>query len=305
MVSNDSKMKDFSVSVVIPNYNGYDLLKNNLPAVITAKNNVNNKIKEIIVVDDGSSDKSCDLIKKEFTFIRLIKHVKNRGFSAAINTGVRSSTGNLIALLNNDVIPSNNFLENIIPYFKREDVFAVSFHEKGYGYAKGLFKSGFVLHEPGQEDENKHLTFWVSGGSGVFKRSVWFEIGGFDEKLYNPFYWEDVDLGYRALKRGYKLYWEPESNVVHEHESTTGKFTKRKRVLIQERNQLLFIWKNISSPRMIRQHAIGLVTKILRHPGYIKVVLVALLKLPYVTRARRKVIKMQKLSDEAVFNLFK
>jgi O-antigen biosynthesis protein len=305
MSENKTINKDLSVSVVIPNYNGYELLKNNLPSVIVAKENKNNKIGEIVVVDDGSTDKSCELIKKEFPSVRLIKHIKNRGFASAVNTGLRSSFGSLVVLLNTDVIPSSDFLENVIPYFEKSDVFAVSFHEKGYGYAKGLFKSGFILHEPGKEDENKHLTFWVSGGSGIFRRSMWFELGGLDEKLFNPYYWEDVDLGYRALKKGYKLYWEPNSNVIHNHETTIGRFPKRKRNLIQERNQLLFIWKNISSPRMIRPHFIGLATKIIKHPGYIKVLFAALFKLPYTIRTRRKVLKMQKLSDEAVFDLFK
>ncbi len=59
-------MKDFEVSIIIPNYNGFDLLKNNLPFVLKASKKKKNKVMEVIIVDDGSNDQSKEIIKKKY-----------------------------------------------------------------------------------------------------------------------------------------------------------------------------------------------------------------------------------------------
>lgn len=291
-----------SVSIIIPNWNGKDLLEKNLPFVISAKDNPKNKIKEIIVVDDKSTDGSVSYLQKNFTGkIKLIKHTKNRGFSSAVNTGVRSSKGDLIVLLNSDVRPESNFLESALKLFSDPDVFAVSMREPGYSFAKGSFKDGYIVHSPAKETKSVSETFWVSGGSGAYRRDIWVSLGGMDEKILSPLYWEDVDLGYRALKRGYKLLWDPNSVVHHEHESTTKKLPKKYLRRIQERNQLLFIWKNLTSQNLFRKHLMGLVKRIFRGPGYIVILFMALSKLGLVLKARAKEKRETRISDEAVF----
>ena len=298
-------MKDFKVSVVIPNYNGEELLEKNLPHVIKAFKNKKNKIGEIIVVDDGSKDGGVDLLKRNFSEVKIIKHKKNRGFSSAVNTGVRMSKGNLIALLNTDVVPDEKFLVYTIPHFENEKVFAVSFHEKGYGWARGFFSDGFINHEQGKESKSTHDTFWVNGGSGIFRRSMWMKLGGMDEKLLNPFYWEDIDISYRAAKRGWLLLWEPKAKAVHEHESTMRKIPQGYKSRVQERNQLIVIWKNITSPGLFKKHIAGLSKRLSKHPGYIRIVFAASLKIKDILRARKKELKEGRVSDEAIFAKFK
>lgn len=293
-----------TVSVVIPTFNTKDLLGKHLPRVVAAFKNPRNKIKEVIVVDDASVDGSARFVKEKFPEVRVIVHKKNRGFAASVNLGVRCAMGDLVVLLNSDVSPGEQFLERVLPHFHKPKVFAVSLHEKGYGWAKGGFRDGFIIHQPGHEGSEAANTFWVSGGSGVFRRKLWLELGGLDEKIFAPFYWEDVDLGYRALKAGYRLLWEPDSLVEHIHESTISKFSKKYRQRIQERNQLLFVWKNLSSPRLLRKHVLGLLKRTLVHPGYLRIVLMAMLKIGSVLRARRKLRKTFKISDEAIFGSF-
>jgi len=289
-------MKEFlsgnnNASIIIPNYNGFELLEKNMPYVLKAFNNKNNRISELVVVDDGSTDVSSKFIKKFYPQVRLIQHKINRGFSAAVNTGVRSTKSSLIVLLNNDVVPSSDFLEDAHGLFIDEKVFAVSFHEKGYGWAKGKFEYGFINHGQGSESKKPHITFWANGGSGAFRRDYWMKLGGMDEKLLSPFYWEDVDLSYRAMKRGWSIYWEPKAKVVHEHESTTGKIPLKYRQRIQERNQLIFIWKNITSWNLFRKHMVGLLRRLIKHPGYIRIILMSVLKLRNIYKARKKEIK--------------
>lgn len=298
------KNKKFTVSVVMPNLNGEKLLEKNLPKLIAAKDYLPNGIIEIIVVDDGSWDGSVNFLKTNYPNIRLFKHTANRGFSAAVNTGARAAKGDLILLINTDVIPDVDCLERVLPNFEDKTVFAVSLHEKGFGSAKGTFVDGYIQLAMGEEGNKKHPSFYVSGGSGVFRRSTWVDLGGMDERLLSPFYWEDIDLCYRAAKRGYKLLWEPEAVVEHHHESTISKFPKDYVARIRERNQLLMLWKNVTSPNLTRKHIIGLFTRLIKHPGYIRIVFMALGRIGIAMQKRKKEIKESKVSDEMIFSRY-
>lgn len=293
-----------SVSVVIPNYNGVLLLQKNLPSLVAAAGNVVNNIIEIIVVDDGSKDDSVGFLKQNYPHIRVFKFTRNRGFAASVNMGVRMAKGNLVVLLNTDVAPQEDFLISTFHHFDNHKVFAVSFHEQDFSWARGVFVRGFISHEPGLGTDSAHISFWASGGSAIYRRELWVELGGMDEKLLSPFYWEDIDLSYRAWKRGYSVIWEPKAVVVHHHESTIAqlpsKFTQR----VKERNQLLFIWKNLTSRNLFKKHVSGLWERAFRHPGYFLIILLALSRLGQVLKKRQKERRESEISDEAVFAKF-
>lgn len=290
------------VSVVIPNVNGKLIMEKNLPKLFEAVNNPKNGIIEVIIVDDGSRDDSVEFLNKNYKGkIKLIKHTKNRGFSTAINTGVNATKGDLILLINTDVIPDIDFLEPVLPHFKNPKVFAVSTHEEGYGGANGSFSNGYIQLRMNSETKDSHQSFYVSGGSGVFRKSIWKELGGMDEKLLSPFYWEDIDLCYRASKRGYINLWEPKGKVIHKHESTISKFPKTYVSRVKERNQLLMLWKNIHSKNLIKKHIVAMFLRALKHPGYFIVIFMALGRLSIALRAKKKEIKECKVSDEAIF----
>jgi GT2 family glycosyltransferase len=293
-----------NVSIVIPNFNGLELLKNNLPQVVKAAANPINKIGEIIIVDDASTDDSVDFLKKDYPTIRVFKFTKNRGFSSGVNMGVRMAKGNFVVLLNTDVFPEIDFLAHVFDHFADPKVFAVSFHERGYGWAKGLMKDGFIVHDPGSESTGSHISFWASGGSAMFRRKYWVELGGMDEKLLSPFYWEDIDLSYRAQKRGYIVLWEPRALVVHQHESTISVLPQKYVERIRQRNHLLFTWKNLTSKNLFKKHISGLLRRVVKHPGYLLIVLMTLPRLSLAIKKHKKEIKESKISDEAIFTKF-
>ncbi len=293
------------ISVVIPVWNGREHLEKNLPNLIKAKKNKSNKIDEIILVDDGSSDDSATFIKKNYKDdVILITNNQNKGFSYTVNEGVRKSKGDLVCVLNQDVNPCPDFLKGITKHFANNLVFAVSLNEQEYGPSAGKFENGFIIHEPQKKSKERVESFWASGGSAVFRKSTWQKLKGFDDEVYKPFYWEDVDLSYRALKRGYKILWDPKAKVTHVHESSINEknFRKAKLSLTKERNHLLFNWKNITSANIMRKHLKGLANRLIRHPGYIKVVLLALPKLPVIWKRRRIEKRESKLSDEALLS---
>ncbi|MDO8452898.1 MAG: glycosyltransferase family 2 protein [bacterium] len=263
-------------TVVIPNWNGRSLLEKNLPSVLGVG------FDEVIVVDDASTDDSVDFLKKNFPEIKLIENPTNRGFSYTVNTGVENASGEIVYLFNTDMVPKENVLEPVLKHFEDKDVFGVSLSEEGYSWAKPKKEFGFLGHEPGERTETAHETFWISGGSGAFRKSMWDKLGGMD-LLFSPFYWEDLDLSYRALRTGWKLIWEPRAMVVHKHESTINpkNFSKKYLDYIKERNQLIFHWKNLPLGWLLTVHLLGLLKRLL-NPGYLVVILMAIVKLPQI-----------------------
>ena len=295
------------VSIIIPNWNGRALLEKNLPLVLSAADKASNEITEVIVVDDSSPDDSVEFVKKNYNKqVRLVQLKRNKGFAGAVNMGVYAAKSPLICLLNIDVVPQVGFLNSIHELFKDEAVFAVTLHEKGYGPAVGGFDNGFIVHKPGRETGEVQESFWASGGSAVFKRSVWLKLKGLDDELFSPFYWEDVDLGYRAWKRGYKILWDPKAMVEHKHESVINAdyFSKRYLNSIKDRNYLLFNWKNITSGPLWKKHKLALYKYILRHPGYLRIVFMAWAKKDVLKKKREKEKRHSKVSDEAIFARF-
>jgi len=243
------------ISVIIPNYNGDKILVKNLPKVLESLVNLNNVL-EIIITDDASTDASIEVIEKfieesKDRKIKLIKNEKNMGFATNVNKGVKESEGDVLVLLNTDVIPSNDFLDPILPYFEDEEVFAVGCMDESIegdktvlrGRGKGKWKRGLLTHSAA--DLSGKDTLWVAGGSGVFRKSIWEKLGGLDI-IYNPFYWEDIDISYRARKSGYKTFFEKKSIVRHEHEkgAIKSKFKSDQIKKIAYRNQFIFAWKN-------------------------------------------------------------
>lgn len=247
------------VSVVIPSYNGGNLLSANLPQVLK-----NCEGCEIIVIDDKSDDDSVNLIEKEFKQIKLIKNEKNEGFAKTANIGVKNSSGDLVLLINSDVSPRKGFLQPALKHFegsKNKNLFAVGLcdlsHEGGQIVGKGRggakFMKGFVNHFASKIKRGE--TLWVSGGSGLFSKEKFLELGGFDT-TFAPFYWEDVDLGFRAWQKGYKCLFEPASKVDHFHSEGAIKKTKSDFYIktVSYKNQFLFVWKNIDDYFLISKH---------------------------------------------------
>lgn len=247
-----------SISIIIPNYNGEAILKKNLPSVLHAAlvyEKKGNK-SEIIIVDDCSTDSSLDYLQQfavdsKRVPIKIITSKENKGFSSTVNKGVEQATGDIIILLNTDVSPTENFLFPLLPHFNDQRVFAVGCLDKSIENGKtvergrgiGKWEKGFLVHARGEVD--KSSTLWVSGGSSAFRREYWIHIGGL-LTIYNPFYWEDIDISYRAQKAGYSIIFEPQSIVFHEHEKGAILTNRSENEVkkIAYRNQFLFVWVN-------------------------------------------------------------
>src|SRR5579883_1297313 len=252
-----------AASIVIPNWNGRDLLEKYLPSVLAAAEQCPGS--EVIVVDNGSADGSAPFLLERFPSVRLIALERNLGFGGGSNQGVRHARHDIVVLLNNDMRVERDFLKPLLAGFTDEDVFAVSCQiyfsdpnkkREETGLTEGWWQQGAlrVAHriEPGITEP--YPCFYGGGGSCAFDRKKFLSLGGFDE-LLRPFYLEDTDLGYLAWKRGWKVLYQPASVVYHEHRGTIGRrFRDAYIQAVLKKNSILFAWKNIHDPAWLVSH---------------------------------------------------
>ena len=289
-----------NTSVIVTNWNGIKLLKKNLENII-----INSpEAKEIIFADDASTDSSVEFVKnlqKKYPKLKIIAHKENLGFGENSNNAVRSTTGDLVVLLNNDIYPHPDYIKNSLKHFDDPKVFGVGFAELGHeNWARIYWSDGYLQHEPGTDVSKTHISAWVSGGSSIIRKDIFLKLGGFD-LIYEPFYSEDLDLGLRAWKSGYTLLWEPTSIVEHKHESTMSKFPKRNLEYVKERNRLLTVLRNINDKNLLKSNKIGQFFRVLSGPNYIKIIRAAKKRI----NTFPKPIVFPKLTDQEILNKFK
>ncbi len=232
------------ISTIIPAYKNTEELKRNL------KNNLPYlEGYEVIVVNDDPERS----IKKDLgdMNIILIENKKNLGFGGTVNVGVEKAKQKYVMLLNSDVVLGDSLFKNVLPNFeKNQNLFAVSFAQKEQGDRlvgknKIFWDFGLVRHSKA-DDFTRGYTAWAEGGSSLFDKEKFIKLGGFDS-LYSPFYWEDIDLSYRAWKAGYEILFDPSVVVNHHHESTIGKYFDEKKInRIAFRNQHIFMMKTVT-----------------------------------------------------------
>ena len=256
----EERCANHAATVVIPNWNGCDLLERYLPTVVEAL--AGNPENEIIVVDNGSTDGSADFVRERFPSVRVLALDSNLGFGGGSNAGFRAATNDIVVLLNSDMRVLPDFLAPLLERFNDEKVFAVSCQiffsdpaklREETGLTQGWWENGGlrVRHRDDKAVTGAYPCFYGGGGSCAYDRRKFLELGGFDH-LLRPFYLEDTDLGYLAWKRGWKVLYEPRSVVYHEHRGTIGKrFTQSQIDLVLNKNFILFCWKNIHEwPRL-------------------------------------------------------
>lgn len=228
---NCKEMRNPSLSVIIPNYNGKHLLERNLPSVIEALNNSGCKF-EIIVVDDFSNDGSIDFIKIAYPSIVLVKCIINGGFAKACNKGLEIAKHELILYLNSDIQLIPNYFEGLFAYFDNPDTFGVmskiiGLNGETQDTARLYSRSGVKI-KANTFFHIKDPRFWtptayLSGANALVNAKKMKEIGGFDE-IFSPFYYEDFELGLRAWRLGWKCYYHHSTYCIHDHSSTTKNY---------------------------------------------------------------------------------
>lgn len=246
------------VTVVIPNYNGAKYIRGCLDTLL----NQSLRAEEIIIVDNASKDESLDIIKDEFLDkVTLITQNENKGFSSAVNVGIKKSKSEFTVLLNNDTELDEHYIENLYNCInEKKDAFAVSskmmryddrsiiddagdeYTLLGWARKRGDGKVGDLYN---QDEE----VFSACAGAAIYRTEVFKEIGYFDEAFFA--YLEDMDISYRARIYGYKNYFCSDAVVYHIGSATSGSRHNDFKVKLTVRNNIFLIYKNMPFLQML------------------------------------------------------
>ncbi|NUO09141.1 MAG: glycosyltransferase family 2 protein [Candidatus Brocadia sp.] len=222
------------VSIVIVNYNGKHFLAdclNSIKKYATLPH-------EVIIVDNASTDGSCEYLQKYFPNVNLISSTKNLGFAGGNNFGAKKATGKYLLLLNNDTVLLTNIKIAISEFEKDEQLgvlgckllYGNKSTQPSYGYEhtplsllfswlglSNLIKVPKLLKRVEIDEANyripQHDVAWVSGAFLMTKTTLWHQLGGTDERYF--MYIEDVDFCRCVRDLGFRVAYIPNVEIIH------------------------------------------------------------------------------------------
>lgn len=220
------------LSIVILSYNTKDLVISSIDSLLKHyKEELEDNKFEIIVVDNASEKETIDAISSKLNNIknsRLIKSKENLGFGKGCNLGADNAYGEYVLFLNSDTLVSGKGFLEMADFLKSNPKVAVLGGKlvnfdgtpqasvgKFYNMINffimlfGGEKHGFLKSSP----KKTQKVDWVSGACMMVSKKIFNSIGGFDRNIF--MYLEDMELSYRALKKGYETYFFPNSQVRH------------------------------------------------------------------------------------------
>lgn len=217
--------------VIIPNWNGADMLADCLKSL-----EAQTEPCRIIVVENGSTDNSVELVRKQFPKVILLEFPDNAGFAGGVNRGIKHAleqSAEYIALFNNDAVADKNWLKELVVEAKKYPEAGIITGkllrtDKKYIDSTGDFYTIWGLPFPrgrnqkdeGQYDEAEEV-FGGSGGASLYRAGLFKQIGLFDENFFA--YYEDVDISFRAQMAGWKVRYTPNAEAYHGVGGTSSK----------------------------------------------------------------------------------
>ncbi|SIQ99285.1 Glycosyltransferase, GT2 family [Chryseobacterium sp. RU37D] len=251
------------LAVVILNWNGKNWLEKFLPSVVQFSQNA-----DIFIIDNCSTDNSIQFLQDNFSTVQIIKNNENYGFAGGYNEGLKEIKNKYYCLLNSDVEATENWTEPILDIFEKNSSIAaiqpkiLSFHNRNYfefaGAAGGLIDNlGYpycrgrifddLEEDKGQYDDETEI-FWASGCCFFIRSKDFWEQKGFDERFFA--HQEEIDLCWRLINSGKKIFYTGKSKVYHVGGGTLNKQSAQKTYL-NIRNNLSMMLKNLPFPKLI------------------------------------------------------
>jgi N-acetylglucosaminyl-diphospho-decaprenol L-rhamnosyltransferase len=218
-------------TVYIPNFNGARrlavVLRGLAEQTVTAK---------VVLVDNGSSDESVEVARRELPEVNVVELGENLGFGRAINRAVAGVPGDPVILLNNDAVPEPRFVEALLDGLGEgvHSVAGVLLQERApelidsAGVVADLTLMGFdYLHgELAEAAASAAAPLGPTGGAALYRRAAFQAVGGFDERIF--LYYEDLDLALRLAARGARCRPAPEARALHAYSASLGANSARK-----------------------------------------------------------------------------
>jgi GT2 family glycosyltransferase len=238
-----------SICIAILNYNGVHYLQDLLPSIEYASRRYKGLCK-ILVLDNSPSDEDRFWLQENYPDIEVISAPCN-DYLFSYNWLLPQLSEDIAILLNNDIKVDQDFIEPLIEHFKADDVFAVSatsldWEGNKYTCGPAFLSQEYTLYRWGYNCSYQQVshTLYASGGFSAFDRQKFIELGGFNQLFY-PAYCEDLDLGFRAWRKGWRCIFEPRSKVYHYNQGSWSKEKSEKVEKIRIRAELLFVWSSL------------------------------------------------------------
>jgi len=302
---------DTSVSVIIPTYNGRDILEECLPSVAVELERRGN-IDELLIVDNASTDETGAFIAENYPRARVLRLEQNLAIFA-MNRAARATSNKYLFFLNNDMLLNEGCIDRLLEKFD-DDVFAVTGKvfqwdrntvqagRRQAVYERGMF---WYLPWPGRDDAGE--TLHALGGQSIFDREKFLALDGLDP-LFSPFYHEDLDISWRAYRRGWRVLYEPSATMIHRGAVTASRMYSREQLdAFMAKNMFLFIWKNLHDTGMTAQHAMWLAPRLARAAlkgdrVFLRGFAGAVAQFPAALRARLASGKASRVSDADILS---
>ena len=245
---------DQSVSIIIPNWNGLRHLRTCLEAVLRQTC----PVRETVLVDNGSTDGSCEFVAQHFPAVRILRCETNLGFAAATNLGIRRTKGDYVATLNNDTAVEPAWLEELVKAMDADSRVGMCaskmlFYDRRHvinSAGISVDRAGIAWDRDGGalDDCRQTQPYEILGpcaGAALYRRAMLDETGLLDEDLFA--YLEDVDLAWRCQAAGWRCLYVPLARVYHVHSATGGEGSPFKNYQLG-RNKWYTIIKNYPWP---------------------------------------------------------
>lgn len=254
------------IAVVILNWNGCEMLRSFLPSVVSLSE-VDGAV--VYVADNGSTDSSVDMLRREFPSVRLILLGENHGFAGGYNLALQEVEAEYVVLLNSDVEVTEHWLKPLIDYMDAHPEVAACqpkirrWRQKqkfeyagaaggfldcyGYPFCRGRIM-GVVEEDRGQYDSIIPV-FWATGAALFIRLKDYRDAGGLDGRFFA--HMEEIDLCWRLRSRGRQIVCIPQSLVYHVGAATLKRENPRK-TFLNFRNNLVMLYKNLPAEELTR-----------------------------------------------------
>jgi GT2 family glycosyltransferase len=250
-------------SIIVLSWNGVDYLPGCLESLLCQ----DFRDSEIIIVDNGSTDRSAELVETQFPTTRLIRNERNLGFAAGNNVGLAAATGDVLVLLNQDTRVRPDWLAHLLHGVTSDPRVGIGGckilypDEQTIQHAGGIIRLplafpehlGYRQRDDGRWDEQREVDY-VTGAAIAFRRDVLEAIGPLDEGFY-PAYYEDVDLCARARAAGYTVTYFPRASLVHLEASSFG-WNSQTYVQHMHRGRMRYLLKH-TQPNAFLNHVVA------------------------------------------------
>lgn len=313
------KDKNPFVSVVIPTFNGLEILKICLPSVL--KQSYPKEKYEVILVDNASADETFEYITKNFPSVKIVRNTENMGY-VGVNSALGLCKGKYIYFINNDITMNRNCIKNLVSAIEKDDSIAMAAHNTINYYDKSLVSGGtwasramYCGHRPKTNGSNAPMEIPYMGG-GMIRNSF---VGKFGY-LFDPDYFiyaEDIDLGLRIRLLGMKTMLVFDAVNYHMHALTMKKYSSQERnTFLLERNTLMTFFKIFSAgtillllPYVLLLRALtvskDLLTLRFRNAlARISAIFWVIFNFSLIAKKRSHVQKLRKANDKYVLKIF-